>query len=56
MSPARTSIITLVLIFYVFRLPSPQSVKELCDKAVNDRDKYCDPDMKANVLEPRSFN
>jgi hypothetical protein len=42
--------------FYVFRLPSPPSLRNLYDKAVNDRHKYCDPNVQPNVLELGSFN
>ena len=41
--------------FYVFRLPSPLSLKKLYDQAVNDRHKYCDPKVQPDVLEPGSF-
>ena len=41
--------------FYVFRSPSPPSLKELYDKAVSARQKYCDPAVQPNVLEPKSF-
>ena len=42
--------------FFVIRSPSALSLKQLYDKAVSNRDKYCDPAVEPNVLEARSFN
>ena len=41
--------------FFCVRFPSPESLKLLYDKAVGDRNKYCDPKVNPNYLEPKSF-